>query len=98
MISPWTERPTEVANRINPAFIEALLRWIEASKDTKAGQAMMSPWTERPTEVANLLNPAFVGALLRTAVEGYIGEAASGMPFEVAFLVLPFCLHTSTAS
>ena len=59
---------------------------------------MMSPWTERPTEVANLLNPAFVGALLRTAVEGYIGEGGSGMPFEVAFLVMPFCLHFGTAS
>ncbi len=58
----------------------------------------MIVWSERPTEVANLLNPAFAGALLRTSVEGYIEEAESGMPFEVAFLVLPFCLHTGTST
>lgn len=59
---------------------------------------MMRPWTERPTEVANLLNPAFAGALLRTAVKAYGDEAQKGMPFEVAFLVLPFCLHPGTAN
>jgi hypothetical protein len=56
----------------------------------------MSPWVDRPTEVANLLNPAFAGALLRTSVEGYVAEAELGMPFEIAFLILPFCLHTGT--
>lgn len=56
----------------------------------------MISWSERPTEVANLLNPAFAGALLRTSVEGYVAEAQCGMPFEIAFLVLPFCLHAGT--
>lgn len=59
---------------------------------------MMSPWSERPTEVANLLNPAFIGALLRTTVKAYVDETQRGMPFEVAFLVLPFCLHPTTAN
>jgi hypothetical protein len=63
----------------------------------KAGEVMMPPWTERPTEVANLLNPAFIGALLRTAVKTYVSEAHKGMPFEAAFLILPFCLHSPTA-
>lgn len=59
---------------------------------------MMKPWPERPTEVANLLNPAFAGALLRTSVESYVKAGESGMPFEVAFLVLPLCLHTATVA
>lgn len=59
---------------------------------------MMSLWTERPTELANLLNPAFTGALLRTALDGYVDELHAGMPFELAFLVLPLCLHPGTAS
>lgn len=58
----------------------------------------MISWSERPTEVANLLNPAFAGALLRTSVDGYFDESKSGMPFEIAFLVLPFCLHTGTVT
>ncbi len=59
---------------------------------------MMSAWGERPTEVANLLNPAFVGVLLRKAVEGYVEEADNGLPFELAFLILPLCLHPETVS
>ncbi len=57
---------------------------------------MMSAWGERPTEVANLLNPAFIGVLLRKAVEGYAEEAENGLPFELAFLVIPLCLHPDT--
>ena len=57
----------------------------------------MLPWNQRPTEVANLLNPAFVGVLLRTAVDGYAKELQLGMPFELLFLVPPFCLHPATA-
>lgn len=59
---------------------------------------MLNPWDERPTEVANLLNPAFAGALLRLSLDGYAREARSGMPFELAFLVLPICLHTGTTN
>jgi hypothetical protein len=57
---------------------------------------MMRPWPERPTEVANHLNPAFLGALLRKAVDGYAEKSDSGLPFELAFLVLPLCLHPDT--
>lgn len=58
---------------------------------------MMLRWEERPTEVANLLNPAFVGILLRRAVDGYAQHSQKGMPLELLFLVLPFCLHAATA-
>jgi Family of unknown function (DUF6521) len=59
---------------------------------------MMPTWNERPTEVANLLNPAFVGILLRKAVDGFNGEIKDGMPLELLYLVLPFCLHPATAA
>jgi len=59
---------------------------------------MMNSWSTRPTEVANLLNPAFSGALVRTSVEGYVRESTGGMPFAIAFLVLPLCLHTGTSN
>lgn len=59
---------------------------------------MNTAWDERPTEVANLLNPAFTGAMLRMAVSGFFREAHTGMPFELAALVLPFALHEATRS
>ena len=58
---------------------------------------MLDPWASRPAEVANLLNPAFTGVLLRQAVDGYVRESAAGMPFAIAFLVLPFSLHKGTS-
>ncbi|MDQ3331691.1 MAG: DUF6521 family protein [Planctomycetota bacterium] len=57
---------------------------------------MMEAWSERPVDLANLLNPAFTGVLLRTSVEGYVKEAKTGMPYELAFLVLPFSMHHRT--
>jgi hypothetical protein len=59
---------------------------------------MNPPWHERPIELANLLNPAFTGAALRFAVAGYVKETEVGMPFELAFLIFPFCLHRATRS
>lgn len=56
----------------------------------------MTPWAERPSEVANLLNPAFCGLLLREAVSGYESATPAGMPFPLAFLVLPVVLHEAT--
>lgn len=53
-------------------------------------------WERRPQDVANLLNPAFDGFLLYTAVAGFQKEANDAMPFELAFLVLPFVLHKGT--
>ena len=57
---------------------------------------MMQPWSERPFEISNLLNPAFAGVLLRKSVEGYSAQARDGMPVELAFLVMPLCLHPGT--
>jgi len=56
----------------------------------------MPSWTERPTEIANLLNPAFCALLLAQAVRGYQEESAAGMPYALAFLVLPLVLHKPT--
>lgn len=53
-------------------------------------------WEQRPQDVANLLNPAFDGFLLYQAIVGFQKEAEDGMPFELAFLVLPFVLHEPT--
>ncbi|MDP8983017.1 MAG: DUF6521 family protein [Acidobacteriota bacterium] len=57
---------------------------------------MMASWTERPTEIANLLNPAFCALLLGQAVRGYQEEASAGLPYPLAFLILPLVLHKPT--
>lgn len=56
----------------------------------------MTPWADRPSEVANLLNPAFCGLLLREAAVGYESVTPTGLPFPLAFLVLPVVLHEAT--
>lgn len=56
----------------------------------------MKAWSERPAEVGNNFNPAFCGWLLREAVEGYAAVTATGLPFPMAFLVLPVVLHRPT--
>ena len=53
-------------------------------------------WSVRPTDVANLFNPAFVSMILRRAVDGYNKECGEGMPFEMAFVVVPLVLHENT--
>jgi Family of unknown function (DUF6521) len=57
---------------------------------------MLKTWTERPQDVSNLLNPAFLGLLIHRAVGGFKREQNNGMPFELAFLVLPLVLHGAT--
>ena len=57
---------------------------------------MLKEWTERPQDVSNLLNPSFLGLLLYRAVHGFKRERSSGMPFELAVLVLPLVLHPTT--
>lgn len=56
----------------------------------------MTPWSERPVELANLLNPAFCGFLIRSAAASYTEVRPEGMPFALAFLVLPLVLHMNT--
>jgi hypothetical protein len=53
----------------------------------------MKIWNERPFEVRNLFNPAFCGVTLLRAMEGFEEQDKSGMPFSLAFLILPLCLH-----
>lgn len=57
---------------------------------------MLKTWPERPQDVSNLLNPAFLGLLIHRAVGGFKKEKNTGMPFELAFLVLPLVLHGAT--
>lgn len=56
----------------------------------------MLSWEERPIEVANLLNPAFCSILLRDSVVGFRDSNLQGMPYPIAFLVLPLVLHKMT--
>ncbi|MBX3060648.1 MAG: hypothetical protein KF770_29675 [Anaerolineae bacterium] len=53
-------------------------------------------WDKRPVEVANLFNPAFCSILLREAVNSYQAEQAQGLPYVLAFLLLPTVLHQTT--
>ena len=56
----------------------------------------MKKWNERPFEIRNLFNPAFCGVVLLRGFQGFEEEDDSGMPFSLALLVLPLCLHKNT--
>lgn len=56
----------------------------------------MEPWANRPKEEANLLNPAFCCAILTSAVVGYSTQEPQGMPFPLAFIIMPIILHKQT--
>jgi hypothetical protein len=56
----------------------------------------MKAWNQRPFEIRNLFNPAFCGVVLHRALTGYEEENELGMPFSLALLVLPLCLHKDT--
>jgi hypothetical protein len=56
----------------------------------------MKAWDQRPFEVRNLFNPAFCGVILFRALAGFEEENEAGMPFSLALLVLPLCLHKDT--
>lgn len=53
----------------------------------------MRRWDQRPFEVRNLFNPAFCGLIIFRALQGFEEENSDGMPFSLALLVLPLCLH-----
>jgi ABC-three component (ABC-3C) system Middle Component 3 len=53
----------------------------------------MKRWDQRPVEIRNLFNPAFCGLLLFRSFCGYEEEDPRGMPFSLALLILPLCLH-----
>jgi Family of unknown function (DUF6521) len=53
----------------------------------------MRRWDRRPIEIRNLFNPAFCGLVLFRSFCGYEEEDPRGMPFSLALLILPLCLH-----
>lgn len=53
----------------------------------------VTPWTARPPEIARLMNPAFCALVMRASVKGYCDENTEGLPYALAFLVLPLSLH-----
>lgn len=56
----------------------------------------MKHWDQRPFEVRNLFNPAFSALVLLRALHGFEEENPDGMPFSLALLVLPLCLHKAS--
>jgi hypothetical protein len=56
----------------------------------------MKVWNQRPFEVRNLFNTAFCGVVLFRALAGFEEGDEAGMPFSLALLVLPLCLHEDT--
>lgn len=56
----------------------------------------MQEWQQRPPEVAHLFNPAFCGVLIAKTVEAYSSTSGQGLPFGLAFLILPIILHPET--
>lgn len=57
---------------------------------------MTKAWHERPIEEAHLLNPAFCCATVTSSVIGYTSVKNDGMPFPLAFMILPIVLHKPT--
>ena len=58
----------------------------------------MKPWHQRPIEIRNLFNPGFCGLILSRAMAGYEEDDDRGIPFSLALLILPLCLHKDTRS
>lgn len=54
------------------------------------------PWQLRPPEQAHHLNPAFCGALIARTVREFHEASRTPLNLAVAFLILPFALHTPT--
>jgi len=56
----------------------------------------MKSWNSRPREIRNLFNPAFLGLVIARGVEGFTETTNNPMPFSLAILILPLCLHKRT--
>lgn len=56
----------------------------------------MTYWADRPVEIANLFNPAFCAVLIDQTVKAYEREAGIGLPYALAYPVLPIILHSKT--
>jgi hypothetical protein len=57
----------------------------------------MQNWKQRPYIIANLFNPAFCALLLQDSISHYSQRRRNlGMPYSLAFLILPLVLHNDT--
>lgn len=56
----------------------------------------MIDWSSRPFEERNLFNPAFCALVLAAAIREFQKEAKKPMPYSLALLVLPLCLHQAS--
>lgn len=54
---------------------------------------MILNWEDRPVTIAHLLNPAFCGEVIRRCMFEYQQVKESGLPFQLAFLILPIILN-----
>lgn len=57
----------------------------------------MINWEEKPSEIKSLLNPAFCTLILFEGVKSYRKKAKKGMPYEIAFILLPLILNRRIA-
>ena len=56
----------------------------------------MKTWLARSKEEAYLFNPAFCCITLSVAMRGYASVRDGGLPFRLAFMLLPIVLHKPT--
>ena|SRR3972149_4917899 len=56
----------------------------------------MKAWAQRPHEEAYLLNPAFCATVITASALAYSSVETVGMPFPLAFMILPTVLHKLT--
>lgn len=68
----------------HPEFVARLQKLIPNPESLSVNQ---------PSEIANLFNAAFTTRVLRTSIKSFEEEAKHGMPFPLAFLVLPIVLY-----
>lgn len=57
---------------------------------------MIGTWLERPVEEASLFNPAFCSLLIAKTTANHLKQSGQGLPYPLAFLVLPVALHSKT--
>jgi len=54
-------------------------------------------WEDRSIFTSNLLNPAFCGEVIRRTIVQYCKDSGKqGLPFSLAFFILPIILHKET--
>ena len=56
----------------------------------------MKPWNKRPREIRNLFNPVFCSLVIVRGIQGFSTQKKEPIPFSLALLILPICLHKQT--